>query len=55
MSFRAGALLLAAGLVVASQVSRAEEVKSGPEDRIGGAFNVKAFTGANKGKTLCYV
>ena len=33
----------------------ADELKSGPEKKIGGAFDVKAITGENKGKTLCYV
>jgi len=33
----------------------ADELKSGPEKKIGGPFDVKAFTGDNKGKTLCYV
>ena len=34
---------------------RAEDLKSGPGDKIGGAFDVKAITGAKAGKTLCYV
>jgi len=34
---------------------RADELKSGPEKRIGGPFQVKAFSGDNKGKTLCYI
>jgi hypothetical protein len=34
---------------------RAEDLKSGPGDKIGGAFNVKAITGEKAGKTLCYV
>jgi hypothetical protein len=33
----------------------ADELKSGPEKKIGGPFDVKAFSGENKGKTLCYV
>ena len=33
----------------------ADELKSGPEKRIGGPFQVKAFSGDNKGKTLCYI
>ena len=45
--------LLVAG--VALTTARAEDIKSGPTTRIGGAFDVKAFTGDNKGKTLCYV
>lgn len=35
--------------------ARADDLKSGPEKRSGGSFQVKAITGANKGKTLCYV
>ncbi len=38
-----------------SQPAGADELKSGPEKKIGGAFQVKAITGANKGKTLCYI
>ena len=30
-------------------------MKSGPDKKIGGAFNVKAITGEYQGKTLCYV
>src|SRR4051812_32909224 len=33
----------------------AEEKKEPAKKRIGGAFQVKAITGENKGKTLCYV
>ncbi len=33
----------------------ADELKSGPEKRMAGAFQVKAFSGANTGKSLCYV
>jgi hypothetical protein len=33
----------------------ADDIKSGPDKRIGGPFDVKAITGDNKGKTLCYV
>jgi hypothetical protein len=32
-----------------------DELKSGPEKRIGGSFIVEAITGGNKGKSLCYV
>ena len=31
------------------------DVESGPKDKMGGAFDVKAITGDNMGKTLCYV
>jgi hypothetical protein len=34
---------------------RADELKSGPDTKIGGPFQVKAITGDNKGKSLCYV
>jgi len=33
----------------------ADDLKSGPEKKIGGAFNVKAITGDKQGTTLCYV
>jgi hypothetical protein len=54
---------LAAALLVTSfafaMLARAEEVKSGPTDEIGGPFNVKAITGEHrKGdvkEELCYV
>ena len=35
--------------------ARADELRSGPEKKIGGNFQVAAVTGDNKGKTLCYV
>jgi len=44
-----------AALVFVGNASQAEEIKSGPEKRIGGAFDVKAITGDKKGETLCYV
>jgi hypothetical protein len=47
MSF---ALVLALTLSV-----RAEDVKSGPDKKIGGAFQVKAITGEKQGQQLCYV
>ena len=34
---------------------RADDLKSGPDGKIGGAFQVKAITGEKQGKTLCYV
>lgn len=34
---------------------QAEDLKSGPGEKIAGAFNVKAITGEKAGKTLCYV
>lgn len=48
----AAALTLAIGF---GFMAKAEEIKSGPTERIGGAFNVKAFTGEKKGDELCYV
>src|SRR5947209_15114230 len=36
-------------------MARAEDaVKSGPTDKVGGPFQVKAITGENQGKQLCY-
>ena len=46
---------LAAILVSLSGAVRADELKSGPEKKIGGPFDVKAVTGEGKGKTLCYI
>lgn len=48
-------LLCALILGFTLSVVQAEEVKSGPADKIGGAFQVKAITGERKGDTLCYV
>lgn len=45
---------LVLGLVMAG-VHAADELKSGPGGKIGGPFQVKAFSGDNKGKQLCYV
>jgi len=58
MQVRLAAVLFVAVFAVALTV-RAEEVKSGPSDRIGGPFDVKAITGEHrkgdqKGE-LCYV
>ena len=44
-----------AAIVLSLGAVRADELKSGPEKKIGGPFQVKAFSGDNKGKTLCYV
>ena len=46
-------LVLALGLSLTA--ARADDVKSGPDKKIGGAFQVKAITGEKQGKTLCYV
>lgn len=50
-------VLFTLGLAFALSVSfaGADDVKSGPDKKIGGAFNVKAITGDKAGKTLCYV
>jgi hypothetical protein len=44
-----------AAIVLSLSAARADELKSGPEKKIGGPFDVKAVTGDGKGKTLCYV
>ena len=49
--FCALALVLAVGFAPVT----ADDVKSGPEKKIGGAFNVKAITGEKAGDTFCYV
>ena len=46
------ALVLVVGLTLSV---KADDVKSGPDKKIGGPFDVKAITGASKGRTLCYV
>jgi hypothetical protein len=48
----AGLALLA---VLTLPTLRGDELKSGPEKKIGGSFTVKAITGENAGKSLCYV
>lgn len=53
MRFAAIACLAAATL--AGTTVRGEDLKSGPDKKIGGSFVVEAITGANKGKSLCYV
>ena len=40
---------------LAGPTAQGEDLKSGPEKKIGGAFQVKAITGGQQGKTLCYV
>jgi len=50
----AATALLTAGLLAAA-VGTAGDIKSGPDKRTGGAFDVKAITGGQKGKQLCYV
>ena len=54
MRVYAGALAtLAVGFMAAAGVGG--ELKSGLEKKTGGAFDVKAITGGQKGKQLCYV
>lgn len=52
-------LMIVAALAVTLGLSfnglNADELKSGPEKKIGGAFQVKAITGEKAGTTLCYV
>ncbi|MCS7022344.1 MAG: hypothetical protein NZU63_11015 [Gemmataceae bacterium] len=48
-------LLGIATLVIGLSTVRADEIQSGPTDKIGGAFFVKAITGEKKGESLCYV
>lgn len=50
-------ILFTLGLVLAlfAPVATADDVKSGPDKKIGGAFYVKAVTGDKAGKELCYV
>jgi hypothetical protein len=47
------ALAVVAGLSLT--VVRADDLKSGPGEKIGGAFQVKAITGEKAGDSLCYV
>ncbi len=55
MNVRLGAVLLGVVCAAAWTTSRADDIKSGPTEKTGGPFQVKAITGDNKGKTLCYV
>lgn len=48
------ALGLVAVLGLSVSAINADDVKSGPEGKVGGPFDVKAITGENKGKELCY-
>lgn len=47
--------LAALALALAGPTAQGEDLKSGPEKKIGGVFHVKAITGGQQGKTLCYV
>lgn len=42
-------------LGVSLSVAQADELKSGPGKKIAGPFQVKAISGDQQGKTLCYV
>src|SRR5262249_56522998 len=44
----------ALALVLGLSSVRADDLRSGPGDKIGGPFQVKAITGEKKGETLCY-
>src|ERR1051325_6952440 len=47
-------LALVACVVVITAVCSADDLKSGPDKKVGGPFDVKAITGDQQGKTLCY-
>src|SRR5437762_4406162 len=51
----AGALVVVAALALTHTVVMGGGVKSGPDKKISGPFDVKAITGELKGKELCYV
>lgn len=44
-----------AAIMVSLSAARADDVKSGPDKKIGGPFDIKAVSGDGKGKTFCYV
>lgn len=44
-----------AAIMLSLSAVRADDLKSGPDKKIGGPFNVKAITGDSKGKTFCYI
>lgn len=48
------ALGVAVVLALSLSVGFADDLKSGPEKKVGGPFDVKAITGEKAGKTLCY-
>ena len=52
---RVSGMALAAVIGLSMTGVRADDIKSGPEKKIGGPFQVKAITGDNMGKQLCYV
>ena len=51
----AGCVALLVGAALVFSVAQAQDVKSGPDKTIAGAFNVKAITGEKAGETFCYV
>jgi hypothetical protein len=46
--------ILGLALALSVSVATADDIKSGPEKKVGGPFDVKAITGEKAGKTLCY-
>ena len=54
-SLLAGCAALAVGAALVFSTAYADDLKSGPDKKIGGAFNVTAITGAKAGETFCYV
>jgi hypothetical protein len=46
---------LAVAVALTLSAARAEDLKSGPDGKIAGPFDVKAITGAKAGDTFCYV
>ena len=50
-----GFVALVACLALVASSSLAGGLKSGPDKKIGGPFDVQAITGDQQGKTLCYV
>ncbi|MBY0458924.1 MAG: hypothetical protein K2V38_16420 [Gemmataceae bacterium] len=46
---------LAVAVAFTASFATGEDLKSGPDKKIGGAFDVNAITGEKAGKKLCYV
>jgi hypothetical protein len=55
MKIRFAVCVAVVGVALMLTATRAEDVKSGPDKKIAGAFDVKAITGAQAGETFCYV
>jgi hypothetical protein len=51
----AGCVALLVGVALLFNAAQAQDLKSGPDKTIAGAFDVKAITGAKAGETFCYV